>query len=162
MSSSPENPITARDLVESGCIHDAHDGVKILGDVRPFLQSSPSSPPIHYRILTILIRLHKPGHLRAQHLHTTIPYRSTTPSCSTPTGRRTAQSPTPRNTLTGLQIRHQSHRSSRRLRLLQVLQPGLVIRLSQGQDGQDVCRTDAQEGHQCVSLPLVLFFLSLL
>ncbi|EIM82542.1 ribosomal protein L15 [Stereum hirsutum FP-91666 SS1] len=32
LSSTPENPITARDLVESGCIHDAHDGVKILGD----------------------------------------------------------------------------------------------------------------------------------
>ena len=34
LTSSPENPITARDLVTSGCIHNAHDGVKLLGDVR--------------------------------------------------------------------------------------------------------------------------------
>ncbi|TFK25019.1 ribosomal protein L15 [Coprinopsis marcescibilis] len=32
LSSSPEKPITARELLLSGCIHDAHDGVKILGD----------------------------------------------------------------------------------------------------------------------------------
>ncbi|KAF5324816.1 hypothetical protein D9611_004465 [Ephemerocybe angulata] len=32
LSSSPENPITARELLASGCIHNAHDGVKILGD----------------------------------------------------------------------------------------------------------------------------------
>ncbi|PPQ63194.1 hypothetical protein CVT24_005739 [Panaeolus cyanescens] len=32
LTCSPENPITVRDLVVSGCIHDAHDGVKILGD----------------------------------------------------------------------------------------------------------------------------------
>ncbi|TEB36047.1 ribosomal protein L15 [Coprinellus micaceus] len=32
LTSSPENPITARELLASGCIHDAHDGVKILGD----------------------------------------------------------------------------------------------------------------------------------
>lgn len=52
MNSSPESPITARELVESGCIHDAHDGVKILGDVRPFLLSFP------YRcILTDILRL---------------------------------------------------------------------------------------------------------
>ncbi|KAH9028588.1 ribosomal protein L15 [Lactarius pseudohatsudake] len=30
--SSPEKPITARELVLSGCIHNAHDGVKLLGD----------------------------------------------------------------------------------------------------------------------------------
>ena len=34
LTSSPENPITARELVLSGCIHNAHDGVKLLGDVR--------------------------------------------------------------------------------------------------------------------------------
>ncbi|KNZ79375.1 54S ribosomal protein L10, mitochondrial [Termitomyces sp. J132] len=32
LTSSPENPITARELLLSGCIHDVHDGVKILGD----------------------------------------------------------------------------------------------------------------------------------
>jgi len=32
LSSSPEKPITARELLLSGCIHDVHDGVKILGD----------------------------------------------------------------------------------------------------------------------------------
>ncbi|KAF8226226.1 ribosomal protein L15 [Tricholoma matsutake] len=32
LSSSPENPITARELLLSGCIHDVHDGIKILGD----------------------------------------------------------------------------------------------------------------------------------
>ncbi len=40
--SSPEKPITARELVLSGCIHNAHDGVKLLGNVRhlaPFLSS---------------------------------------------------------------------------------------------------------------------------
>jgi len=30
--SSPEKPITARELLLSGCIHDAHDGIKILGN----------------------------------------------------------------------------------------------------------------------------------
>ncbi|KAF8480272.1 ribosomal protein L15 [Russula ochroleuca] len=32
LTSSPENPITAKELVLSGCIHNAHDGVKLLGD----------------------------------------------------------------------------------------------------------------------------------
>ena len=32
--SSPDKPITARELVLSGCIHNAHDGVKLLGNVR--------------------------------------------------------------------------------------------------------------------------------
>ncbi|KAG6878763.1 hypothetical protein C0993_008062 [Termitomyces sp. T159_Od127] len=32
LSSSPEQPITARELLLSGCIHDVHDGIKILGD----------------------------------------------------------------------------------------------------------------------------------
>lgn len=32
--SSAERPITARELVLSGCVHDVHDGVKVLGDVR--------------------------------------------------------------------------------------------------------------------------------
>ena len=31
--SSPDKPITARELVLSGCIHNAHDGVKLLGNV---------------------------------------------------------------------------------------------------------------------------------
>lgn len=33
LHSSPENPITARELLLSGCIHNVHDGVKLLGDV---------------------------------------------------------------------------------------------------------------------------------
>ncbi|PPQ86882.1 hypothetical protein CVT25_012601 [Psilocybe cyanescens] len=32
LTSSPSNPITARDLLKSGCIHNVHDGIKILGD----------------------------------------------------------------------------------------------------------------------------------
>ncbi|KAJ7581101.1 ribosomal protein L18e/L15P [Mycena floridula] len=32
LTSSPENPITARELLLSGCIHNAHDGIKVLGD----------------------------------------------------------------------------------------------------------------------------------
>ncbi|KAL5533390.1 MRPL10 [Sanghuangporus sanghuang] len=32
LTSSPEKPITARELLLSGCIHNVHDGVKILGD----------------------------------------------------------------------------------------------------------------------------------
>ena len=33
ITSSPEQPITARELLLSKCIHNVHDGVKILGDV---------------------------------------------------------------------------------------------------------------------------------
>src|ERR1700733_1851164 len=33
LSCTPENPITARHLLLSGCIHDVHDGVKLLGNV---------------------------------------------------------------------------------------------------------------------------------
>ena len=36
ITSTPENPITARELLLSGCIHDVHDGVKVLGDVRVY------------------------------------------------------------------------------------------------------------------------------
>ncbi|VDC03119.1 unnamed protein product [Peniophora sp. CBMAI 1063] len=32
ITSTPEKPITARELLLSGCIHDVHDGVKVLGD----------------------------------------------------------------------------------------------------------------------------------
>jgi len=32
ITSSPEQPITARELVLSKCIHNVHDGIKILGD----------------------------------------------------------------------------------------------------------------------------------
>ncbi|KAF5358116.1 hypothetical protein D9756_001764 [Leucocoprinus leucothites] len=32
LQSSPEKPITARELLLSGCVHQVHDGVKILGD----------------------------------------------------------------------------------------------------------------------------------
>jgi hypothetical protein len=52
LTSSPESPITARELVSSGCIHNAHDGVKLLGDVRhlpclpsgSFLDATLASP----------------------------------------------------------------------------------------------------------------------
>jgi len=40
--STPEQPITARELLLSGCVHDAKDGIKILGDGKEFLHS-----PIH-------------------------------------------------------------------------------------------------------------------
>ncbi|KAJ8078428.1 YmL10 [Marasmius tenuissimus] len=39
ITSSPENPITARQLLLSGCIHDVHDGVKLLGDGSQHLTS---------------------------------------------------------------------------------------------------------------------------
>ncbi|PSR88831.1 hypothetical protein PHLCEN_2v4980 [Hermanssonia centrifuga] len=42
LQSSPESPITARELVESGCVHDVHDGIKLLGDGAEFLKT-----PIH-------------------------------------------------------------------------------------------------------------------
>ncbi|KJA27334.1 hypothetical protein HYPSUDRAFT_179284 [Hypholoma sublateritium FD-334 SS-4] len=32
LKSSPDSPITARDLLLSGCVHNVHDGIKILGD----------------------------------------------------------------------------------------------------------------------------------
>lgn len=35
ITSSPEQPITARELLLSKCIHNVHDGIKILGDVSP-------------------------------------------------------------------------------------------------------------------------------
>jgi large subunit ribosomal protein L15 len=34
LTSSPDKPITARELLLSGCVHDVHDGIKLLGDVR--------------------------------------------------------------------------------------------------------------------------------
>ena len=33
LTSSPENPITARELLLSGCVHDVHDGIKLLASV---------------------------------------------------------------------------------------------------------------------------------
>ncbi|KAF7792172.1 hypothetical protein EIP86_003202 [Pleurotus ostreatoroseus] len=42
LQSSPEKPITARELLLSGCIHDAHDGIKLLGDGAQHLKA-----PIH-------------------------------------------------------------------------------------------------------------------
>ncbi|KAF9532374.1 ribosomal protein L18e/L15P [Crepidotus variabilis] len=39
LTSSPENPITARDLFESGCVHNVHDGIKILGDGAEYLKT---------------------------------------------------------------------------------------------------------------------------
>jgi len=42
LSSTPEKPITARELLLSGCIHEVHDGVKLLGDGHELLKV-----PIH-------------------------------------------------------------------------------------------------------------------
>ena len=33
LTSSPEKPITARELLLSGCVHDIHDGIKLLSSV---------------------------------------------------------------------------------------------------------------------------------
>lgn len=33
LTSSPEKPITAKELLLSGCIHQVHDGIKLLGSV---------------------------------------------------------------------------------------------------------------------------------
>ncbi|KAI0340700.1 ribosomal protein L15 [Trametopsis cervina] len=42
LQSSPDQPITARELLLSGCIHDAKDGIKLLGDGAEQLKT-----PIH-------------------------------------------------------------------------------------------------------------------
>ncbi|KAH9946327.1 ribosomal protein L15 [Epithele typhae] len=42
LTSTPEKPITARDLLHSGCVHNVHDGVKLLGNGAEFLKA-----PIH-------------------------------------------------------------------------------------------------------------------
>ncbi|OCH95264.1 ribosomal protein L15 [Obba rivulosa] len=42
LSSSPEKPITARELLLSGCIHNVHDGIKLLGNGADQLKT-----PIH-------------------------------------------------------------------------------------------------------------------
>ncbi|KAF9452813.1 ribosomal protein L15 [Macrolepiota fuliginosa MF-IS2] len=39
LESSPEKPITARELLLSGCVHSVHDGIKILGDGAEHLKS---------------------------------------------------------------------------------------------------------------------------
>ncbi|GJE97071.1 mitochondrial large ribosomal subunit protein uL15m [Phanerochaete sordida] len=40
LTSSPENPITARELLLSGCIHDAHDGIKLLANGTEHLKTA--------------------------------------------------------------------------------------------------------------------------
>ncbi|KZT69059.1 ribosomal protein L15 [Daedalea quercina L-15889] len=46
LSSSPESPITARELLLSGCIHNVHDGVKLLAngaeDLKTAIHITPS------------------------------------------------------------------------------------------------------------------------
>ncbi|KAF8350912.1 ribosomal protein L18e/L15P [Amanita rubescens] len=37
--SSPDKPITARELLLSGCVHDVHDGIKVLGNGAEYLKS---------------------------------------------------------------------------------------------------------------------------
>ncbi|THH10001.1 hypothetical protein EW145_g1620 [Phellinidium pouzarii] len=39
LTSSPEKPITARELLLSGCVHNVHDGIKLLGDGSEHLKS---------------------------------------------------------------------------------------------------------------------------
>ncbi|CAK5279514.1 unnamed protein product [Mycena citricolor] len=39
IESSPESPITARELLLSGCVHDVHDGIKLLGDGAQFFKT---------------------------------------------------------------------------------------------------------------------------
>ncbi|KAF7322742.1 Ribosomal-L18e/L15P domain-containing protein [Mycena chlorophos] len=39
LTSSPESPITARELLLSGCIHDVQDGIKVLGDGMQFFNT---------------------------------------------------------------------------------------------------------------------------
>ncbi|KAF9228612.1 ribosomal protein L15 [Gyrodon lividus] len=40
LHSSPQTPITARELLLSGCVHNVHDGIKLLGDGADFLKSA--------------------------------------------------------------------------------------------------------------------------
>ncbi|KIJ69615.1 hypothetical protein HYDPIDRAFT_106254 [Hydnomerulius pinastri MD-312] len=40
LHSSPEKPITARELLLSGCVHNVHDGIKLLGDGAELLKST--------------------------------------------------------------------------------------------------------------------------
>jgi len=40
--STPEQPITAKELLLSGCVHDVHDGIKLLGDGSQHLKT-----PVH-------------------------------------------------------------------------------------------------------------------
>ncbi|TFK55035.1 ribosomal protein L15 [Heliocybe sulcata] len=42
LASSPTQPITARELLLSGCVHNVHDGIKLLGDGAEHLKT-----PIH-------------------------------------------------------------------------------------------------------------------
>lgn len=37
LHSTPEKPITAKELLLSGCVHNVHDGIKLLGNVRVFI-----------------------------------------------------------------------------------------------------------------------------
>lgn len=49
ITSSPEQPITARELVLSKCIHNVHDGIKILGDVSSLKLDSRYAHVIIYK-----------------------------------------------------------------------------------------------------------------
>ncbi|KAF9239612.1 ribosomal protein L15 [Melanogaster broomeanus] len=40
LQSSPGKPITARELLLSGCVHNVHDGIKVLGNGAEFLKSA--------------------------------------------------------------------------------------------------------------------------
>ncbi|OBZ75650.1 50S ribosomal protein L15 [Grifola frondosa] len=58
LTSSPEKPITARELLESGCIHQIHDGVKLLGDGSQFLKS-PIHIPLRARLRVLFVQLRR-------------------------------------------------------------------------------------------------------
>jgi len=47
--STPGQPITARELLLSGCVHDVKDGIKILGDVCMFLTFARLAGQAFYR-----------------------------------------------------------------------------------------------------------------
>lgn len=47
LHSTPEKPITAKELLLSGCVHNVHDGIKLLGNVRVFIIRA-----VFHRILT--------------------------------------------------------------------------------------------------------------
>jgi len=51
ITSSPEQPITARELLLSKCIHNAHDGIKILGDVSSLKLEGRYAQAMIYKIL---------------------------------------------------------------------------------------------------------------
>lgn len=44
LHSTPEKPITAKELLLSGCVHNVYDGIKLLGNVRVLVTQTPFIP----------------------------------------------------------------------------------------------------------------------